>query len=260
MNNKFKLIIFILSTINLFSALGQITPQGQNGKLVANAAVQVEQKIGKRFTSITTVAYSRRSQLNNTNVLQTLGFTGLLQDFSYRINKKWSVSQGQFYGRFGFDDPQHPTYLNEARLYPRLSYKTEWKGIALTFQFRTDFRFFYPPPGQTWNNPFEFRNRLLGRASIPIDKSKKVFFVVITELFALTDKDYKSVENGSGHYYYTPYKFHEDRTSFFVRYKFNENLFGDVGVLNQIWRVADGKLTINHQFSIDLVIVNPFSM
>lgn len=253
------IIVHILSLLSLFSSSlvhAQISAQGQGGKDVLWLALGAEQQIGKRWTNKNVVAYSRHSGLNDWNVTRQGGIFTIREELEYRLSKHFKFSQGVFYAERGYYDTEHPAYVNEIRIYPKVYHEFSIRSIRFSQYFRTDIRFFSGPGFDSYNKPLEIRNRYLMKVNVPLDRNNKNYLVGMTEFFFATDK--KKEKDGSKHF--TAYQFTENRSSlFFRRHIEKPNAFFDAGIMLQTWNDSStGRFRETYILQLDFIFINPF--
>lgn len=250
-----QIILLIFLVLCHFKAMAQITAQGQGGKIVLWKALGIEQKISERWLSKSAIAYSRHSDLSNYEVLKNAGVFTIRQEMVYRINNHFKFSQGLFYAKRYYNDEDHPAYLNEIRFYPRFYHEFKVGKVQFSHSVRVDFRFFSQPGFETWEKPFEFRNRYLIKASLPLGKSNKNALIFITEFFAATDKQISK----DGNMAFSKYNFTENRTSIYFRHLLNKpNAYLDLGLMNQQWFDSDRIMRQSFLLQADIIFLNPF--
>jgi hypothetical protein len=254
-----KITIHIGLLLSIFSSLpisAQISAQGQGGKDVIWLAAGVEQQIGKRWTNKNAIAYSRHSSLNDWNVAKQGGIFTVREELVYRLSNHFKISQGVFYAQRGYYDAEHPAYVNEIRLYPKVYHEFSVRDVKFSQYLRTDIRFFSEPGFNAYNKPLEIRNRYLMKATVPLDRYHKNYLVGMIEFFFATDK--KREKDGSTHF--TTYQFKENRSSFYFRHHIEKpNAFFDAGVMVQTWNdTSTGRFRETYILQLDLIFINPF--
>ena len=255
-----KSICHIALLISIFfskAVCAQISAQGQGGKDVVWLALGVEQHIGNRWTNKNVVAYSRHSALNDWDITEQSGVFTIREELDYRLSKHFKISQGLFYAGRGYYDSEHPEYINEIRVYPKIYHEFAVKQVKFSQYLRTDIRFFSEPGFKAYDKPLEIRNRYLMKASLPLDRANKNYLVAMTEFFFATDE--KREQDGST--YFTAYQFTENRSSFYFRHQLSKwKAFLDAGVMLQTWKDNSvGRFRETYILQIDLIVINPFS-
>jgi len=254
-----KITGHIALLIGIFSSplCAQISAQGQGGKDVIWLAAGVEQRIGVRWTNKNAIAYSMHSGLNDWNVTKQGGIFTVREELEYRLSRHFKISQGVFYAERGYYDTEHPAYVNEIRLYPKVYHEFSIHDIRFSQYFRTDIRFFSGPGFNAYNKPLEIRNRYLMKATVPLDRNNKNYLVGMTEFFFATDE--KKEKDGSAHF--TAYQFTENRSSLYFRHRIEKpNAFFDAGIMVQSWNDSStGHFRETYILQLDLIFINPFS-
>jgi len=236
-------------------ACAQITAQGQGGNDVLWMAFGIEQKLGKRWTNKNAIAYSRHSGEDDLTLLEQSGVFTVREEIVYRISRHFKLSQGVFYAGRNYYDAEHPSYINEIRLYPRLYHEFNAGRIRFSHYIRADLRFFSGPGFRQYSKPFELRNRYNMKVSVPLDKNEEHFITGITEFFFATDT--KLRPEGAMQ---TPYDFTENRTSFFYRRRLKDpDMYFDAGVMFQTWKdSATGNFRETVLLQVDIILIDPF--
>ncbi|MDB5258178.1 MAG: hypothetical protein JWM14_2873 [Chitinophagaceae bacterium] len=254
-----RIVAHIALLCSIFSSLSlqaQISAQGQGGKDVIWLAAGIEQQIGKRWTNKNAIAYSRHSSLNDWNVTKQGGIFTIREEIVYRLSNHFKIAQGIFYAERGYYDTEHPAYVNEIRLYPKVYHEFSVAAIRFSQCLRTDIRFFSAPGFNTYNKPLEIRNRYLMKATMPLDRNNKNYLVGMTEFFFATDEK----RNKDGSVYFTEYQFTENRSSFYVRHHIEKlDAFFDAGVMVQTWNdMSTGHFRETYILQLDFIFINPF--
>lgn len=240
-----------------FPLRAQIPAQGQGGKDVIWLATGLEQKIGKRWINKSAIAYSRHSGLNDWNATKEAGIFTVREEIVYRLSNKYKLSQGVFYAKRVYHDAEHPNYVNEIRLYPKIYHEFKWHKSTFSQYIRTDIRFFSSPGFKAYDKPLEIRNRYLIKGTIPLGQSHQNYLIGMTEFFFATDKKI----NKDGSVNFTSYQFTENRSSIYFRHRLNNlKAFFDVGIMFQTWNNDSTKrLKETYLLQIDLIFIDLFS-
>ncbi len=118
----------------------------------------------------------------------------MTQDFTYRFNKHWraTISAGYWHRDYYTNAPpydhQANNYRIEFRPFQRVYYDWDWGKVKMSNQYPTDYRFFFTPIFERWPTTFEFRQRDMIKATIPVGKSGKNFIIPMYEILAGNDK------------------------------------------------------------------------
>lgn len=251
-----RILFFLFICLFLHTGVSaQITAQGQGGKFVFWNAVGFDQQIG-RFTLHSVLGYSRNSGLNSYNPFRQPGIFTVRQEADYRISKKFSTSLGLMYSERFYEDDTHPDYINEIRLYPRITHHFRAGRLRFSQYLRTDFRWFFRPHFYDWHKPMEIRTRYRMKMNVPLDKKERNSLVVMTELLAATDEE----KEADGRKVFGKFLFTENRTSVYYRHHIPKpDMYLDFGIMNQTWR--DGQSNVfRYTFILqtDVIFVNLF--
>jgi len=252
-----------------YKSFSQIGAEAQGGKASLWLALGIDQKISKRWLSVTDIGYGRHSDPNNNALVKRQGLNVLTQDFIYKANTHWHFAFSIGYWRRDFYDDNIPynsrnypqQFRNEIRPFQKAYYSHSLKNIIITHVFRTDYRFYYDQNfTDKWPTPFEFRARYLQVWKISLTKDKKNFIIPMDEILTAVDK-YSATIALQKKSKWSPYQFIENRFSLYYRRSLlNQKIDIDLGVMYQYWRDKPGVLTFNTSFNlmIDIIIKEPF--
>lgn len=233
----------------------QIAAQGQGGKFVFWNAVGIDQSLG-RFTLHSVLGYSRNSGLGSYNPFRQPGVFTLRQEVDYPVSQHLKAALGIMYSERFYDDEDHPDYINEIRLYPRIIHSFKAGRISFSQYLRGDFRWFFRPHFYEWHKPMEIRARYQMKVNIPLDKKERNSLVIMSEILAATDQ---VIENNDRKVF-GKFHFTENRTSTYYRHHIPQpDMFLDLGIMHQTWR--DGQSNVfRYTFILqtDLIFVNLF--
>jgi len=259
-------LLFLLVNSKIFSQIGA---EAQGGKVSLWTALGIDQKISKRWLSVTDIGYGRHSDPNNTAIVKRQGLNVVTQDFIYKANTHWyfSISMGYWKRNFytdnmPYDAGNYPQqFRNDIRPYQKTYYYHSIKDVVITHVFRTDYRFYYDQAfNERWTTPFEFRARYLQSWKIPITKNKKNFIIPIDEVLTAIDK-YSATVAKQKNSKWSPYQFTENRLSLYYRRSLlNNKIDIDLGVMYQYWRDKSGVSAFNTSYNVmfDIIIKEPF--
>ncbi|MEO8760281.1 MAG: DUF2490 domain-containing protein [Bacteroidia bacterium] len=267
MKHLFILIsCFLLVSYQSFSQIGA---EAQGGKISLWMALGIDQKISKRWVSLTDLGYGRHSDPNNNAIVKRQGLNVLTQDFIYKANAHWHFSISFGYWRRNYYDDNLPydarnypqQFRNEIRPYQKTYYKHSLKNISITHVFRTDYRFYFDQDfSHQWTTPFEFRARYLQSWKIPLTKNKKNFIIPMEEVLTAVDK-YDATTASAKHSKWSPYQITENRFSLYYRRSLlNQKIDIDLGIMYQYWRDRPGVSNFNTTYNVmfDIIIKEPF--
>jgi len=238
------------------SAHAQVTPPGQGGKLVLWTALEVEQQMGKRWTSHTTFGIGRHSGPNNYAILEQPGVFTVREGFSYKLTKQLTASLTGMYAQRPYFEENLPAYQQELRLYPKLKHTFSLGNITFSEYIRLDFRRFYQPGWSAWKNPLEIRPRYQLKASMPFTRNKRTSLILITEMMGATRGVRKEV-GGQVLNKMQPFQYTENRTSLYLRHQLKHlNWYVDMGVMHQYWRQKENQFKSTFLFGVDVIMVS----
>jgi len=251
-----RICILLLCCMGLFPRLhAQLTAQGQGGRFVFWNALGIDQQIG-RFTLRSVMGYSRNSGLHSYNPFRQAGVFTLRQEAAYRISPRFKTSLGLMYSERFYDDATHPAYINEIRLYPRITHTFRAGRLLFSQTLRSDFRWFFRPHFYSWHKPMEIRARYQLKLHIPLNRSERHALVLISEVLAASDEE----KEAGGRNVFGKFLFTENRSSVYYRYHIPQpDMYLDFGIMNQTWRDAQSNV-FRYTFILqtDIIFVNLF--
>ena len=243
----------------IYSATAQVSPQSQDGKAVLWAVLQADISLSKQWNSSTIFGYSRRSFIGNFAAYENFGLWCLRQEFARPLSKRFRITLGAFYSQIGTagDESSESHYLHEIRFYPKLYYDLTFGRSVLTFQFRTDLRYFFPDVRTTEASYYQSRQRLSAQITAPLSPDKRRILVLNSELLASADY----AETDDGRFGWRPYRFRDVRLRAFFRVQTGRNVWLDFGHMTQLrlpFATAKEKLWSGY-LAVGLLVKNPFT-
>jgi len=270
---KQRLLIFFISSFILSNipsnCQAQIGAEAQGGQMSLWTAIGIDQKISKKWISITDVGFGRHSDPDNLSFLKRQGLNVFTQDFIYKLNSHWhfAFSFGYWKRNAYLDDSPFDArtfpyqFRNEVRPFQRIYYNHSLRNIKITHAFRTDYRFYYNQNfSDIWTTPFEFRARYMQTWRFPLTKNLKNWFITNDEVLTAID-NYSSATKTITGKNWSPYQITENRFSLYYRRSFIEKRIDiDIGIMHQYWRDKPGvsNFNISYNLMFDIIIRDPF--
>lgn len=189
----------------------------------------------------------------NQNLFHSPAMLIMNAEFYHQFRKKWQYSaalsyrvQYEFENDFPFEY-SNPAYKQEFRLYSRFSNVVKLKKLKWVNTLRTDFRTFFQPDFQSWNEDFQFRFRCRSQLVYTLDKTENKRLVISAEpLFSISH--FQSSDS------WNSFNYREIRICLFFSFKMKNAPFTfDLGYMNNI---IPGDVV--HYISTDLIWTNPF--
>ncbi|MBL7899967.1 MAG: DUF2490 domain-containing protein [Crocinitomicaceae bacterium] len=254
-----KLFAFILvSFLSCFGSfsIAQINPPGLGESEIAGwFALGIRQNLDSldKRQILFYSGFASMSTPQNRNPFHSPAMLIVNTEYYDQFHKNWQYSGALSYRvqyEYENDPPyenSNPGYRNEIRIYTRFSNVVRYDKLKMVNTIRTDFRTFYSPDFQFWNEDFQFRLRLRSQLSINLTKQKNVRFIFTAEpLFSISHFRSSSSWNH--------FRYRESRLCFFLSYKFNDApLTLDIGYMNNI--LQDDMV---HYISSDIILTNLF--
>ncbi|MBK9190149.1 MAG: DUF2490 domain-containing protein [Crocinitomicaceae bacterium] len=197
--------------------------------------------------------FASMSTPENQNIFHSPAMLILNSEFYHQFHKNWQYSCALSYRvQYEYeDDPPYessvPGYKSEFRLYARFSNVVRFDRLKMVNTLRSDFRTFYNPDFNFWNEDFQFRLRLRTQLSINLTDKKNLRFIFSAEpLFSIS------------HFWSTAswneFRYRESRLCFFLSYKFRQMpVTLDIGYMNNIL-----QNDMVHYISADIILANIF--
>ena len=255
-NNSYNIITLLLLLLSI-SSFAQITPPGLGSEINTAEwlALALKQNLNKSKTvsSTTYVGHSSSSNIDYSNPFKQNALYVVNEEISHHFKKHWKYSGALSYRWQNFYDHTSPYHKNtsrsrqEIRTYGRFSYLTKINTLDFSLTYRPELRFFYTSNFTPYQKSIQFRSRLAGKLSAPLNAKKTKKLIFATELLFSTSKAKE----------WSKWAYHESRFSiyysvFFPKQKFIVNL----GYMNNLLGADFSKDT--HYFAFDITIKNPF--
>jgi hypothetical protein len=256
MRNVFSFLMLVAAT----GSWAQISPPGlgkTNLSLWTALGVRQALDTANRMQSVTYIGYGQISHPDNYNPVQKPGILIINEEFYHQFNTHLQYSaalsyrnQREYTDTFPYQ-PDIPAYRHEFRVYSRFSFIDKNERSRLTYTFRQEFRKFFTPDFQNWDESFQLRSRLRFQylAYLSGNKVHRLSFSA-EALFAIS-RSIAPVKD------WGPFRYRETRISLY--YSFNpENIpfVFNIGYMSNF--IGTGNVHVGHYLAIDLIWENPF--
>lgn len=253
MRQKF---IFLLTLFFFQNLNAQISPPGLgDSKFVSWTAFAIKQNLdtlGKKQVVVYT-GIGRLSNPNEFNPLKKQGIVVLNAEFYHQFTRSFQYSFALSYrdqNEYGANAPyaqSDPLFRQEFRCYGRFSHSLERGRFKLVNTIRAEWRTFFEPDFDWWEEDFQLRFRYRVQATFLLNETGRNKIIISAEPLVSTTHDHLQ-------HNWEMIGYRESRFCFYFSHKFkNAPLTVDLGYMDDL---------VNHKSisyaSVDLIWSNPF--
>ena len=255
---------FIFSILIFTSKLSeaQISPPGLgNTNLSTWGAFALRQALDttSQKQSVTYIGFAGISHPDNYNAFQKPGMLIINEEFYHQFHKSFQYSVALSYRRqheyidIAPFEKNEPSIKQEFRVYSRSSFL--WKNSNLKFvgTFRQEFRKFFTPDFQDWNETYQFRSRVRSQLALNLDKNKIHKLILSAELLFSVSKTLSPTPTWS--------KFNYREGRFCLYYSIDPKKYPfifNIGYMNNL--VGTKNPHSGHYAALDIIWENPLDL
>ena len=213
---------------------GQITPPGMGETNTASwVAVGTLHHLDKseKISLLNYLGLGSISEMSSMNPFHRVAIYVVSNELKYKFNKNWNAAIGTNYHwqniavKSDAYSSDGLTGKQEIRIFTKLSYVYNKQAIKCTVTVRPEYRSFYNPDFSSYTEVNQFRLRLKGASSIPLNAQKTQKLIVGVEFLGASSK----------HLNWEAFQFKDCRMSIYYSLTFPEsNIKLDIGYMNDL--------------------------